>query len=56
MIVGTIVATILAIWRNEAVRAIVKVILISFAAISMFVLVTLALTGWVFMILMMIHG
>ena len=45
-----------AVWEYEAVRAIAKVVLVSFAVIGMVVLAALALTGWVYLILLMIHG
>lgn len=45
-----------AVWENEVVRAIAKVILISFAVIGMFVLAAIALTGWAYTILLIMRG
>lgn len=52
----TIGGALAAVWEYEAVKTIAKFILIGFAVIGMVVLAALALTGWVYLILLMIHG
>ena len=51
-----ITGALAAVWEYEAVRTIAKFILVSFAVIGMVVLAALALTGWAYMILLIMRG